>query len=77
MKLDKTADRPVIGFLYGIREIAGGEFPVCPMVGNTLTTDPFSGTGIVRAVAMFHIIVFIGTFILFCCCQWTVLLFPG
>jgi len=58
---DKTADGTVKGSFNRIRKIAGRKLAVFPVIMETLTAEPFSFAGIVRAVASGQIFLDIGT----------------
>ena len=48
--------RAIVGFFRGLRKTAPGELSHFQMIGNTLTADSFSGTGLIGAVTLFEVL---------------------
>ena len=51
-------NRSIPGSLLFCSEIAGWKLVSLSMVGNAITTDPFSVTGFVGAIAAFQVVIF-------------------
>jgi len=50
--LDEPGQRPIIGPLDGIREKAGWQFLVRPVIGQAFAAYAFAAAGLVAAVAL-------------------------
>ena len=48
--------RAIVGFFRVLRKAATGELSHFQMIGNTLATDPFSGTGLIGTVTFFKVL---------------------
>lgn len=64
MKGSKPPDAPIVGPLNGIGEETGRQLATRSVVGDTLAADSFPGAGVVTAIAVFHVLVLVGAFLL-------------
>ena len=48
--------RAIVGFFRVLRKAATGELSHFQMIGNTLATDSFSGTGLIGAITLFKVL---------------------